>query len=127
MPTDLTIHLENRPGSLAEVGEVLGSAGVNIEAMAGFGLDNHGRAHLVVDDADTAKAALKDAGIEVKAEREALAMTLENEPGTIGAYARILADRGINIEAAYLGGRSGNDLELIVVIADTASAPIPPE
>jgi hypothetical protein len=126
MPTDLTIHLENRPGSLAEVGEALGAAGVNIEAMAGFGLDNHGRAHLVVDDADAAKAALKGAGIEIQAEREALAMTLDNEPGTIGAYARILADRGINIEAAYLGGRGGNDLELIVVVEDTGSVPTPP-
>ena len=125
MPTDLTIHMENRPGALAEVGEALGAEGVNIEAMAGFGLDNHGIAHLVVDDADAAKAVLKQAGIKLEAEREALAITLDNEPGAIGAYARILADRDINIEAAYLGGRSGDDLELIVVVADPGSAPVP--
>ena len=28
---DLTIHLNNRPGALAEMGEMLGAAGVSVE------------------------------------------------------------------------------------------------
>lgn len=117
MPTDLTVRMENRPGALAEIGEALGRAGVNIEAVAGFGLDNHGIAHLVVDDADAAKAALKRAGIEVTAEDEALVVSLEDEPGALGDYARKLADAGVNIVAAYIGGRKDDEVELIFVLA----------
>lgn len=33
---DLTIVLEDKPGTLAHVGEILGHAGVNIEGLCGF-------------------------------------------------------------------------------------------
>ena len=33
---DLTVQLEDRPGTLAELGEALGNAGINIEGIAGF-------------------------------------------------------------------------------------------
>jgi len=122
LPTDLTVRMENRPGALAEVGEALGRAGVNIEAVAGFGFDNHGMAHLVVDDADAAKAALREAGVEFEAEQEALVVTLDDEPGAIGAYARRLADAGVNIEAAYLGGKAAGEMELIFVVSDPEKA-----
>lgn len=118
MPTDLTVRMENEPGALAQVGEALGAAGVNIEAVAGFGMDNHGRVHLVVDDADAAKAALKAAGLTLEAEREALEVTLDDAPGAVGAYARKLADRGINIEAAYIGGRAGGEVQMIFVLSE---------
>jgi hypothetical protein len=118
MPTDLTVLMENRPGALADVGEALGSVGVNIEAVAGFGMDNHGRIHLVVDDADAAKAALKEAGLTLEAEREALQVTLDDAPGAIGSYARKLADKGMNIEAAYIGGRAGGEVNMIFVVGE---------
>jgi hypothetical protein len=42
---DLTILMEDRPGTLANVGEALGNAGVNIEGMCGFGAGGQGTAH----------------------------------------------------------------------------------
>jgi hypothetical protein len=33
---DLTIILKDKPGTLAQVGEILGQAGVNIEGLCGF-------------------------------------------------------------------------------------------
>ena len=33
---DLTIYLEDRPGTLADMSEALGKAGINIEGLAGF-------------------------------------------------------------------------------------------
>lgn len=37
MGTDLAISVEDRPGSMASVGEALGRAGVNIEGLFGAG------------------------------------------------------------------------------------------
>ena len=50
---DLTIRLENRPGALAEMGEALGSAGVNIEVIYS---DHQNQLILVVDDHEKGRA-----------------------------------------------------------------------
>jgi hypothetical protein len=109
MATDFTIILEDRPGELAQVGEALGNAGVNIEGVSGVVTDGHGVVHLVVEDADAARSALVGAGIEVAREADAWLMDIggAEQPGTLGRIARTLADAGVNIEAFYLahGGR----------------------
>ncbi len=123
MPTDLTITLANRPGSLADLGEALGAAGVNIEAIAGFGTGSTGIAHLVVDDADKACAALETAGIGVTDARETMSVTLPDEPGALGRFARKLGEAGVNIDAAYIGGTDGaGEVELIFVVDDLDKA-----
>jgi hypothetical protein len=42
MATDLTIILEDRPGTLVDVGEALGKAGINIDGMCGFPCQGRG-------------------------------------------------------------------------------------
>jgi hypothetical protein len=103
MATDLTIHLENRPGTLADLAEALGNAGVNIEGGCGFPSEGRGLIHVLVEDAVAARAALSSAGIEVAAERDVLVLeALEDRPGTMGALARKLANAGVNVDLFYL-------------------------
>ena len=52
MPTDLTIEIpEDRPSGVAEVGEALGAAGVNIQGR--FRAARHGEVHVLVEEAGT--------------------------------------------------------------------------
>jgi hypothetical protein len=49
---DVAIYLENRPGSLAEMGEALGQHGISIEGggawvVDGRGVDNYEKAQVV--------------------------------------------------------------------------------
>jgi hypothetical protein len=101
---DLTILMEDRPGTLADVGEALGNAGVNIEGMCGFGAGGQETAHLLVADESAARAALEGAGIAVAAERDVIVadMSGQDRPGTMGTMARKVADAGVNIEFLYL-------------------------
>lgn len=122
MPTDLTVKLENSPGTLAALGEALGNAGVNIEAIAGFAVGAEGIAHLVVTDPDAAKSALAGAGITVTDSREAVTVSLSDKPGTLGAYARKLAEAGVNIEAAYVAETGPGGVEMIVLVDDPEKA-----
>lgn len=102
MAKDLTVVLEDRPGTLAALGEALGRAGVNIEGICGFTAAGKGIMHLLVDDAATARSALADAGIEVRAERDVLVLTPEDRPGALGQIARKIASTGANIDVVYL-------------------------
>jgi hypothetical protein len=66
MATDLTIELDDWPGELARVGELLGKHGVNIEgvcAVTSGGGD--AEAHVLVEDMDAAFTALAEGGIPV--------------------------------------------------------------
>lgn len=99
---DLTIMLENRPGTLASLGESLGKAGVNIEGFCGFPAEGQAIGHVLVEDAATARQALEQAGARVTEERDVLVVDVENRAGALGQAARKIADAGVNIELVYL-------------------------
>jgi hypothetical protein len=98
---DLTVMLEDRPGTLADLGEAMGSAGINIEGVCGTTQEGRGVIHILVDDAAATRAALSDAGIEVAGERDVLVVEVEDRPGTMGDIARRIGNAGVNIELVY--------------------------
>ena len=70
--------VEDRPGMLADVGEALGRAGVNIETLSAFTTDRQGVIQLVVDDEEDAAEALKAEGIAVEGSRSVMVVTLDD-------------------------------------------------
>ena len=116
MAKDLTVLLEDRPGTLADMGEALGKAGINIDGMCGFPSEGKGVLHLLVEDAAGARSALEGAGIEVGADREVLVVEIDDRPGAFGDIARKIANEGVNFDLAYLATNARlvigtNDLE----------------
>jgi hypothetical protein len=98
---DLTVIMEDQPGKLADLGEATGRAGVNILGLCAMTGDGKGFIHILVEDAETARKALEDAGISLADEREAVVVDLHDKPGAMGEIARDLADAGVNIDVAY--------------------------
>ena len=114
---DLTIELENRPGSLARLGEALGRAGISIEGGGVFVHNGTGVAHFLFADGIAARKALEEAGIRVVADREVIVQRLkQDEPGQLGKISRRMAQAGVNIEVMY----SDHDHQLILVVDDLA-------
>ena len=115
---DLVIIPEDTPGQLARLGEVLGAAGVNIEAISAFTGQGKGIVHVLVDRADDALAALAADGIEVRAARRVVVAALPDGPGHLGAACRKLAEAQVNIEQAYIAAGS----HLVIVCDDIDGA-----
>jgi hypothetical protein len=123
MLTEVVVELEDRIGALAEVGELLGSAGVDIRALAVLSVPgSRALAHLVVEPADTAVRVLRERGLRPERVREVLVVTLEDEPGALGRYCRRLADASINLEAVYLSGERNGAKELVFAVSDLDAA-----
>ena len=101
MPKDVTVNLEDRPGTLADVGEALGKADINIEGVCGFPSEGKGIIHILVEDAAAARRALEEVGIEVGDEREVLVLEIEDRPGAFGEVSRRIANAGVNIDLVY--------------------------
>jgi hypothetical protein len=106
---------------LASLTETLGEAGVNIEALAAFGIDGEGIIRLIVDDAVAARRALAAAGLSAQ-EHEVLTTYLPHQPGQLAKLARRLADADINIDALYVLKSNADGIELAIAVDQPHSA-----
>ena len=110
MAKDLLVSLEDRPGTLAQVGEALGGAGINIEGLCGLTHEGRGILHLLVEDATAARKALEGSGVKVEGETDVIvsdfSTTDVDRPGVLGEMARALANAGVNITLAYIATKN---------------------
>jgi len=112
---DIAIHLQDRPGALAEMGETLGAAGVSLEGGAVFVHHGQGIAHFLVHDAEKAKSALEAKGIAVTGIHDVLIQKLKQDmPGQLGKICRLMSKNNINIIIQY----SDHYNQLILVVDD---------
>jgi hypothetical protein len=112
---DLTIELENRPGTLARMGETLGAAGVSVEGGGAWVVGGTGIAHFLVADGERARQALMAAGLRVTAVRDVVMLRLQqDEPGQLGKLTRRMAESGVNIDTLY----SDHARQLVLVVDD---------
>lgn len=104
MATEFRVVLQDRPGTLARLGNVLGNAGVNIEALQGTSREGQGFVQFVPNEPDKAAEALDSAGMSYT-KREVLIVKVLDEPGMLGDVALIMSEAGINIDSVYVTTR----------------------
>jgi hypothetical protein len=115
------VDLDNKPGSLAAAAEALAAKGVNILGVSGTSCGDGGRAAIITSDDATTRTAFQDARIKFK-EMEATEVSLRHEPGSLAKAARRLADEGVNIEAIFPTGMSGDGVSVAFVTSNPAKA-----
>ncbi|MCS6770592.1 MAG: hypothetical protein NZ740_01030 [Kiritimatiellae bacterium] len=109
----ISVFLENRPGTLSEVIDTLRENGINMLALSlSEGLDI-GYLRIIVDQHECAVDVLRRAG-HLVIERDVVLLTVANEPGGLASAVDIWARAGINIEYAYSADDESADKSLIV-------------
>ncbi len=118
----LSVRVENRPGTLAHVARVLGDAKVNILAFLTSTLGAEGPVQVVVDNVNKAKKALEDAGLTYT-ESDVLRVELPNVPGALGNFAGKLAAKEINITSGYQTTVKGSrKTSVVLAVSDLEKA-----
>ena len=119
MATDLTLYLDDQPGELARVGDVLGRAGANIAGLCALTTGGgQSEVHILVADATPAFEALQGAGISIASEQEVIVLSIEDRPGALGEVAQRLAAAKVNLTTAYLA----TNTRLVLAADDLAAA-----
>ncbi len=117
--TELTLRLQNSPGSLARVCQIIADEHVDIAAL---NLASPLVLRLVVDNPVHAAATLREHHYQVE-ERDVLFTTAANSPGSILRLTRLIAEAGINMEYLYATVMDGQAMASIVVgVPDAARA-----
>ncbi len=120
--TQLVISERSKPGVLAQVASVLGSAGVNIKAFSAPEVTGTGNLRLLVADLEGARAALRGAKIRFR-EEVALVLSLENKPGALKEVADLLNKAKINIKCGYCTpSREGKRAIVVLTVSNIQKA-----
>jgi hypothetical protein len=118
----LSIFLENKPGQLKKVCDLLAQAKINISTLSLADTKEFGILHLLIRDWVQAKAALAKGGYAVN-QTEVIAVEVEDRPGGLAEILKPIDAAKVNIEYMYAfsTGRKGKAV-MIFRFADSDKA-----
>ncbi|MBQ2668996.1 MAG: ACT domain-containing protein [Clostridia bacterium] len=96
----LSVFIENKPGRLAEITEVLANANVDIRAISVADTSDFGILRVIVDRPKEAVLALREHGMTVSL-TNVLAVGFSDEKGAFSKIIRVLSNAGIDVEYIY--------------------------
>lgn len=100
MIKQISILMENKPGTLADVTSVLAKEGVSIKAFSMNDTSDFGILRIIVDKTDVALEALKENNFGYTL-TEVTAVELEDKPGALNGLLEALAGEGYNVNYIY--------------------------
>lgn len=99
--TELSCYLDNKPGNLAKLTELLAQAKVNIKGIQAYEGSMQSLVMLVVDKTDVAEKVLREMGISMISQTDILEVDVPNRVGGLAEVARIFGKHGVNIKTLY--------------------------
>jgi histidine decarboxylase len=115
----ITVVVQNRPGLLAEITEMLAAKGLSISSIVADSVGTQGILHLEVEQADEALAVLTSAGYNAVSE-DVLLARIEDRPGALAQLSRRLMEAQLDIRGLNMVQR--NDGWAVVAIATNDNA-----
>lgn len=100
MAKQLNIFLENKPGRLKSITEILYKAKINIRAFTLQDRGDFGMMRLITDKPDQAYLALADKGYAC-ALKDILAISIKDRPGNLYRLSNVLFQHKINVVDTY--------------------------
>ena len=117
----ISVFLENRPGTLNEMTKVLADNQIDMRALSVSETKDFGIARIIVDDVFAATNTLKKEGY-VASLTPVLAYAVPDEPGGLNKLLAVFAEENINIEYMYAILSSSEHAYMIFRVADTVRA-----
>ena len=113
MVEQIAVFIENKPGRLQKLTEILGEAGIDLRTLSIADTNDFGILRAITTDNGKAMKALRDAGFTVTA-NELTAVEVPDKPGGLAAVLRILGDNKIGVEYLYSFAHT-NDKKAVIL------------
>lgn len=118
---EFDVFVQDKPGELAKVCELLGNNGVNIKGIASERNNSRPLIRVVTDDEATAKAALTRSGIGFDL-RDVIPLRLPDKPGELGKVAKKLARAMVNVDSIFILGKDSGHTEMVLTVDNRKKA-----
>ena len=123
MIKQISVFLENKPGSLYAMTGVLAQHQIDMRAFSLAETSDFGIARLIVDDVYKTATVLREAGFINKI-TPVLGVAIPDVPGGLNKVLQALTGAQVNVEYmyAFLGGKDVEHAYMIFRVADNAAA-----
>lgn len=116
----ISVFLENKPGSLSEMTEVLAKNDVNLAALSLSEAEEFGIVRLIAVDQYKATTVLKDAGY-IHNIVDVVGVTVPDEAGGLAKILAVLNEIDVNVQYMYAFS-NGKAAAFAIKVADTEKA-----
>lgn len=117
----VSIFLENKSGTLAEVTDFLYHHNVNLRSLCLADTADFGILRIIVDRPEETLALLKEADYTCTI-TDMLAVQMDDVPGSMAKIIRLLADNDISIEYAYAFTTAQTDTAITILRVENNAA-----
>src|SRR4030066_1450903 len=119
MEREFSVKLEDSPGELARVTDVLQKDGVNLRTIA---IEHYAKVvRVITSDPEKARQNLTESDM-MFSERDLLAAKLKNGPGELARVSTALAEEGVNIDSAYMIDKDSTYVHMALAVSDENKA-----
>ncbi len=119
----ISVFLENKPGTLHELTKTLADGGIDLRAMSLAETKDFGIARMIVDDVFSAANILKENGF-VNSLTPVLAVAVDDVKGGLSRILDEFGKANVNVEYMYsaLASKATGQAYMIMRVADTKAA-----
>jgi hypothetical protein len=110
----LAVFLENKPGALVAVCDVLANAKINIFGLTVSDTTDHSVVRMVLSNTEKALSIFEEHGALI-VESEVIMIQNDNKPGSLSRIAKALAVKKINIDYGYLASMPSAKKGLLIL------------
>jgi len=96
----ISIFVENKPGRLLDVVEILGNSNIDIKAISLADSSDFGIVRLICENPESAYEVINNSGFTASL-TEVLAIAISDKPGSLAKVLRALKESDVNIEYMY--------------------------
>ena len=96
----ISIFVENKPGRLAEITDIIAKNNINMSALSLADTSNFGILRIIVDDPNKVEKILKENNVTVSI-TSVISICVEDRPGGLAEILKLLAAENIAIEYVY--------------------------
>ena len=119
----VSVFLENKPGSLEEVTRILKEANINIRTLSLADTTDFGILRLIVNNVDTTSRVLRDNGFRVS-RTTVVAVEVQDRPGGLHGILAVLKNDNILVEYLYAFVEKSGENAVIIFRFDDSDAAI---
>lgn len=121
MVHQLSFTLPNKVGQLSAVGELIGAANVNIDAILATESGSGAEFRLITGKNAKAKKALATLGVEIR-EEDVICIRMPNKAGRLRKIAKKLAEAAVNVNRAWATSSGGKSATVVLQTSDDKKA-----
>ncbi len=111
---EITVITKNEIGALAEICDILGRSGINLQGISANGINNKGVIKIITSDPISSQTFLNKKGYKTKI-NDVIIAKINDQPGELSKIIEKISRERINLDSVYLLNNTKGIVEVAII------------